>query len=753
MGGSIEEAADESAWDSWSEAIWDADVIVDAVLGTGLDRAPHGVAALAIDAMVEAREAGVPVIAVDLPSGLPSDTGAVDWPTVVASRTVALRRPQALSCARPRLRAGGRRRRGRHRHSPGVHRSRGGLPVSSSTTRTRRDAFPARAVSLHKGEAGRVLLVAGSVGKTGAACLAAEAALRAGAGLVTVATARSAQASVAAACREVMTEGLPETDRGRIAKEALPTAFELAAASDVVVIGPGLGTDESTRGFVREFLRACPVPLVVDADGLNGLAGSEGVATDPLAWKRASATIVTPHPGEAARLLGRRVAEVQARRLESARELGRLTGATVVLKGYRTVIVRPDGRAAVNPTGNPALATAGTGDVLAGIVGATAARCEPWLAACGGGIRPRSGRGSRGRRAGRDRASGRRSAGRPSRGHSLPRKQDALREVRTVDVAETEALAAELAASMRGGEVVLLRGELGSGKTAFVRGLARGLGVDPGEVASPTFVLLTSHPGRLTLYPRGPLPAERRRGRVGAGSRRAARPLGGARGGVGGETWRWTLEQRVERRAPARGWGRAPREHRGRWGVRRSLAVAAVIGAVGAAGCPSPGEKPVSSPIPGVARAQGNGRNVLLVTIDTLRADHVGAYGYGRKTTPNIDALAAKGAVFTEAYTYWPKTRGSFVAMLTGRRAAQTGYGKVRPSLLDFNPTIASVLQAAGYRTVALVDNPNVAAALGYSKGFDTYRETFEEKALVRRSSQDPGHQRRCCHLPARNAP
>ena len=127
----------------------------------------------------------------------------------------------------------------------------------------------------------------------------------------------------------------------------------------------------------------------------------------------------------------------------------------------------------------------------------------------------------------------------------------------------------------------------------------------------------------------------------------------------------------------------------------------------------------------------GNQLNVLLITIDTLRPDHMGVYGYGRDTTPRIDALARRGAVFDEAYTYWPKTRGSFVAIMTGRLAAQSGYGKSHPLLLDFNPTLASVLKQAGYDTVATVDNPNVAASLGYAKGFDRYRETWEEQALA----------------------
>ena len=133
---------------------------------------------------------------------------------------------------------------------------------------------------------------------------------------------------------------------------------------------------------------------------------------------------------------------------------------------------------------------------------------------------------------------------------------------------------------------------------------------------------------------------------------------------------------------------------------------------------------------PATAVAAGNPLNVLLITIDTLRADHLGAYGYSRATSPRIDALAARGVLFERAYTYWPKTRGSFVMMMTGRRPSQNGYGKTHPVLVDFNPTLASALQAAGYDTAAVVDNPNVAAQHGYAKGFARYRETWEEKDL-----------------------
>ena len=166
--------------------------------------------------------------------------------------------------------------------------------------------------------------------------------------------------------------------------------------------------------------------------------------------------------------------------------------------------------------------------------------------------------------------------------------------------------------------------------------------------------------------------------------------------------------------------------------MRRAGRLVALVAAVAAvAGCPGPGPDDARKAAVARPEAAGNRLNVLLVTIDTLRADHLGVYGYRRATSPHLSALARRGVVFDQAYTYWPKTRGSFVGIMTGRFASQTGYGKSHPLLLDFNPTLASVLKGAGYETVATVDNPNVAASLGYSRGFDRYRETWEEKDLA----------------------
>jgi arylsulfatase A-like enzyme len=163
--------------------------------------------------------------------------------------------------------------------------------------------------------------------------------------------------------------------------------------------------------------------------------------------------------------------------------------------------------------------------------------------------------------------------------------------------------------------------------------------------------------------------------------------------------------------------------------VRQKLGVALAL-ALLAVGCREPGGGAKKGGLSSRPSMAGNRLSVLLITIDTLRADHLGVHGYGRNTSPHLDAFARRGTVFEQAYTYWPKTRGSFVAIMTGRLASLSGYGKSHPLLIGFNPTLASVLQAAGYETAATLDNPNVAASLGYGKGFSRYRETWEEAAL-----------------------
>jgi len=243
-------------------------------------------------------------------------------------------------------------------------------------------AFPPRQPASHKGAFGHLLIVAGGLGKTGAAVLAGTAALRTGAGLVTVATPEPALPIVAAGRPELMTEPLPVDADGGLAAAAIGRVLALAEGKDAVALGPGIGQAESTRRFVREIVRQGEWPLVVDADGLNCLVQGRSRSGLPDALPRHAPTVLTPHPGEMARLIGLTVEEVQRRRVEVARRLARDTGACVALKGQRTVVASAEGEAAINPTGNAGMATGGTGDVLTGMVGALLARgLDPWLAA------------------------------------------------------------------------------------------------------------------------------------------------------------------------------------------------------------------------------------------------------------------------------------------------------------------------------------------------------------------------------------
>jgi NAD(P)H-hydrate epimerase len=225
-----------------------------------------------------------------------------------------------------------------------------------------------RAAAANKGNFGHVLILAGSMGKTGAAAMAARAALRAGAGLVTVATAKSAAPIVATLGVEFMTEALPETEDGAISLRALegPRLDKLVAGKAVLAVGPGIGADPETGEFVRTVVNKYSLPLVLDADGLNAFAGRMESFRQDL--RPAGTTVFTPHPGEMARLTGKTIAEIQARRQAVAGEFSQQFGVTLVLKGFRTLIASPHGQIEVNPTGNPGMAKGGTGDVLTGLV-------------------------------------------------------------------------------------------------------------------------------------------------------------------------------------------------------------------------------------------------------------------------------------------------------------------------------------------------------------------------------------------------
>jgi NAD(P)H-hydrate epimerase len=224
--------------------------------------------------------------------------------------------------------------------------------------------LPPRPEAGHKGTFGHVFVVAGSRGFTGAAKLACRAAERSGAGLVTLGIGDALQPVVAVDLLESMTLGLPSSEDGALNEEATIPALEFARSTQAVAIGPGLGTNEATQNFVEQFLVRCPVPFVADADALNGLAGR----ADLLGLKR-SACILTPHPGEMARLLSIETQAVQAAREAMVRKMADTAGAVTILKGHRTLIAMPGGKASENPTGNHGLAKGGSGDVLTGLLG------------------------------------------------------------------------------------------------------------------------------------------------------------------------------------------------------------------------------------------------------------------------------------------------------------------------------------------------------------------------------------------------
>jgi NAD(P)H-hydrate epimerase len=341
-------------------------VIVDALFGTGLDRPVEGDAEAAIR-RINASRAACRVVAVDLPSGLHADTGQVLGAAVEADVTLTLGLPKLALALEPGRSLAGRVRVARigiADHAPGVSAGAELWPARAAAVR-----LPERAAAGHKGSFGHVLVVGGSEGKTGAAALAAAGAASAGAGLVTVACPRGVLDVVAALSREAMTAPLPETRGRALCAGADKALLALAHERDVVVMGPGLGRDPETQSLLRAVAPEIERPLVLDADALFAFGD------DPSRlMARAAATILTPHPGEAGRLLGISAREVNADRVGAARRLAAATGAVALVKGAGTVTASPDGRATVNPTGGPALASGGTGDVLAGMLAALLAQ-------------------------------------------------------------------------------------------------------------------------------------------------------------------------------------------------------------------------------------------------------------------------------------------------------------------------------------------------------------------------------------------
>jgi NAD(P)H-hydrate epimerase len=376
--GRTEEITTEADVENLARALAGAAVVVDALLGTGVTGPARGPVAAAIEAIDRAGQAGTPVIALDLPSGLGGDHGALLGPTVRATRTVTfagLKRSLLLHPAAA--------------YAGAVEIVDIGVPTEDvrrdiETWRLEaadaRPLFPARQADAHKGRFGHLLVVAGSLGKTGAAVLSGRAALRAGVGLCTIAAPGSQQPIIAAQAPEYMTEALPETPARNLSRSARDRVLELARGMGAVALGPGLSLDPETQELARTLIRELDRPMVVDADALSALAGHLD-----LLRHAAGPRALTPHPGEMARMMGASIDEVEADRIEVARAFAREHRVALALKGAGTVIAAPDGHVAINPTGNPGMAKGGSGDVLTGIVGALLARDVDAVTALRGG--------------------------------------------------------------------------------------------------------------------------------------------------------------------------------------------------------------------------------------------------------------------------------------------------------------------------------------------------------------------------------
>lgn len=340
----------------------ESDLIVDALFGTGLARPLEGLYAELVE---ELNDLDVPIVAVDLPSGLNGSRSTPLGIHVQADLTVTFAAPKMAHVFPPASEAVGELVVADLGIPPElvdeVEEAGGALYLLREEELA--DLLPPRDPGTHKGDYGHALIVAGSPGKSGAAILSARAAVRAGAGLVTAAVPEPILTVVDLGSVESMTLALPCRDSGQIAAAAADRVLAAAEGKSVLALGPGLGQETETAEAIRRIALETGLPLVLDADGVNAFAGRAGELQS-----REAETVLTPHPGELGRLLGIPTADVQADRLGAVRRAAAETGAVVVLKGYRTLVATPEGEINVNPTGNPGMASGGTGDVLTGLI-------------------------------------------------------------------------------------------------------------------------------------------------------------------------------------------------------------------------------------------------------------------------------------------------------------------------------------------------------------------------------------------------
>jgi NAD(P)H-hydrate epimerase len=359
IGVPVEEARSEAEWKAKKRRLAQASAIVDAIFGTGLSKPATGLYARAIED-INAMDAFK--LAVDIPSGLSSDSFEIIGPAIKADITVTLAAPKVAHVLPPAAEWVGELIVADIGVPPWLLES-PGLRLELPEREDILKSFPKRKRDSHKGTYGHLFVIAGSLGKTGAAVMAAKAALKTGAGLVTVGTPQSCLPMIARGMVELMTEPLAESGQKTLAPEALPQTRQLLQGKDALLIGPGISPQEPAAEFLAGLLPGVKLPVVIDADGLNILSERKG-----LLKKLPRVAILTPHPGEFARLAGRPLGEVIRRKLELAPAFAREYRVILILKGYRTLVCAPDGRTFVNPTGNPGMATGGSGDVLSGMI-------------------------------------------------------------------------------------------------------------------------------------------------------------------------------------------------------------------------------------------------------------------------------------------------------------------------------------------------------------------------------------------------
>ncbi|MFH1481707.1 MAG: NAD(P)H-hydrate dehydratase, partial [Pseudomonadota bacterium] len=373
----IKEVPDPEQWERCRQIMDECHYIIDGILGTGLNSPVRGFYRHVIE---EANSMRKPIMAIDIPSGVHADTGQIMGTAIEAGLTVTFGFPKPGQLIFPGAGLVGRL-----------------TSVDIGIPEIIANRIPARyhmmepidftnmswseKQDIHKGNRGHLLVLAGSTGKTGAATLTALGALRAGAGLVTVGVPKSLNPILENKLTEAMTVPLPETPEGSLSLAAENEIGILMDGKTALAIGPGISTHEETVSLIRHIIKKCPLPMVIDADGLNALSGEMG----SLAHCKGR-VVLTPHPGEMGRLTGMTTAAIQADRIGIATRFAGEHGCCLVLKGAGTLVAEPEGRIYINPTGNPALSSGGSGDVLTGFIGGFLARRWPLVKAALGGV-------------------------------------------------------------------------------------------------------------------------------------------------------------------------------------------------------------------------------------------------------------------------------------------------------------------------------------------------------------------------------